>query len=276
MSHNKPQEPTILGGGIILPNEQMGLDVTALDNVVRARGVPLIHMRAIKCPVGLLDPSDMRRTHEDHAGCSNGFLYYPQGRVTATLTSNATQLERLDVGFIDGSTIMATFPRYYDSDPDKRVMVRPFDRFYIDQADILTGTWVVTRRRMDDNNDRLEFPAVQVEILVDSNNVSYFQNIDFDLVKGDIAWRSGKGPDVGTVYSCWFQHVPFWYCERMLHELRLWPEPYFLDTNNIHLERSGSGAILVREYAHRTETPDENAPEKTKDKQGLPPDIDEV
>lgn len=266
--------------GLILPDEPIEIDVDAFDRTIGQRGVPMIHYRAIKCPCGLIDPADVRRTHEDHAGCSNGFIYRPIGRLRATLTSNQTGITDLDIGLFDGSTVVATFARYYDHPegmPEKRVLVRPYDRFFLDQADIHTATWEVTKRRLDGRPDRLEFPALHVENLIDSNLVEYVQNIDFELTAdGDILWRTDKGPAVGTVYTAWFVYRPHWYVQRLVHDVRVFPITEYANPEDVRLERIGSGAILVREYMHRTTPPDAEAPTKTKDNQQLPPDSDLV
>jgi hypothetical protein len=265
----------VLDGGIMLPSEQMGMDLESFDNVVRGKGVPLIHHRAMRCPVGLIDPTDVRRIHEDHSGCSNGFLYKAIGRVTTTLTSNAAEIKRQEFGWFDGSTVMATFPRYYDSDGDKRVLIKPYDRFYLEQQDLLTGTWELTKRRLDGAPDKFEFAIVQVEHLIDSCQKEYFQHIDFDiLASGDLSWRDGKGPNVGSVYTAWYQYRPYYYVERLIHELRLYPTADYLSPEEVRMERLGFGAVLQREYVHRTQTPDDQAPDKQKQQKQLP-DIDE-
>ena len=277
-SHGRQSETPTLMGGIILPNDQVGMDPAAFDNVVRGKGAPLIHYRAIRCPVGLVDPSDVRRTHDDHSGCSNGFIFKAMGRVTTTLTSNATELKKLDMGDLDGSSIVAVFPRFYDGTEEtplqKRVLIRPFDRFFLEQQDLLTGTWDLTSRRLDGAPDRLEFPAVQVEHLVDSAAAWYFAGKDFDLnAIGDIVWRDTKGPTAGTVYSVWYQYRPFYVVERLLHELRLFPTVDYVQTDKIVMERIGFGAVLQREYIHRTQKADAAAPDPQK-QQAAPPDLD--
>jgi len=270
----QPEKPAILDGGVILPSEQMAMDPSALDNVVRGKGAPLIHFRALRCPVGLVDPTDVRRPHPDHSGCSNGFLYVSIGRVTASLSSNATQQEKRDYGWYDGSTIVAVFPRFYDSDPAKRVLVKPYDRFYLEQEDLLTGTWDLTQRRKDGHADRLEFPAVQVEHIIDSQSRRYGPE-DFEIIEaGDIQWKSNRGPALGQCYSIWYQYRPYYIVERLIHELRLFPTHGFVDTNEIKMERLGFGAVLQREFVHRTQTPDDQAPDK-QNRQKLPPEDDE-
>lgn len=277
MSKPDNNTPTLFGG-IILPNDQAVADPAAFDTTIRGKGAPLIHYRAIRCPVGLVDPSDVRRTHDDHSGCSNGFIYKPMGRVTTTLTSNSAEVKKLDLGYIDGSTILAVFPRFYDTDVnntiEKRVLIRPFDRFYLEQQDLLTGTWDLTKRRLDGKPDRLEFPAVNVEHLVDSGNNWYYANKDFDLNSiGDIIWRDTKGPAGGIVYSVWYQYRPFYVVERLVHELRLFPTTDYVQTDKVIMERLGFGAVLQREYVHRTEVQDDLAPDRMK-RQAQTPDLD--
>jgi hypothetical protein len=269
----KPTVPSIFDGGIVLPNEVVGMDLEAFDNVVRGKGVPCIHHRAMKCPVGMIDQDDIRKPHADHIGCSNGMLYTPIGRVTVTMTSNSTELRNLDMGFYDGSSCLATFPRFYDSDPNKRVIIRPYDRIYFEQEeDMFVGTWEVTARRLDGRDDQMEFPIVQVENLVDSSGTKYKQGIDFDLSGGNIKWRDNKGPELGTVYSVWFLHVPFYYVDRLIHEIRLFPTRNFVDPSQLKMTRLGSGAVLQREYVYRTQHPDNQVAVKNQGRQKHSPD----
>jgi hypothetical protein len=272
-SRRPPESPSVLDGGIVLPNEQISIDVDAVDNIIRGKGAPLIHFRAMKCPVGLEDPNDSRRTHDDHSGCSNGFVHIPIGRVTASLTSNPNKMQHQDFGWYDGSTIMATFPRFYDSDPDLQVLIRPYDRLYLEQEDILTGTWEVMARRKDGRPDRFEFPITKIEHLLDSNNKPYTA-ADYRITNGDIIWNDARGPELGQVYSCWYQYRPYWLVERLIHEIRLFPTHDFVSTDQVRMTRMGFGAVLQREYVHRTQPPDLQST-RDRNRQQLPPDIDE-
>ena len=253
-----------------LPDEAVTLDAVAFDNLIHHNGVKLIHHRAIRCPVGLQDESDIHRTHPDHTGCSNGFIYKAIGRVTTVFTSNAMDPRKMDEGFVDGSTVSVTFPRFYDSDESKRVMVRPYDRFYLEEENIVTAIWDLTTRRQDGLADRFEFPAVKVEHLIDSTGTWYYEGTDFDLIDGNLVWRPLKGPAPRTVYSAWYMYRPFYYCDRLVHEIRVTPTPDFINTAEVHLERLSFGAILHREYVYRNQENDEQAPDNHGRKQRAP------
>jgi hypothetical protein len=266
-----------LDGGIMLPKEQMGMDVSAFDTLIQGKAVPLLHHRALKCPIGLNDPQDVHRHHHTGCGCSNGMIYRPIGRIYATLTSNQEDLQKLDIGYVNGASVVATFTRFYDSDHTKRAIIKPIDRFYLEQEDIWTGTWSVIARRRDELPDRLEYPAIQVEHLVDANNQWYHQNIDFDLnAEGDVVWRADKGPQIGSVYSIWYLYRPHFYVAQLIHEIRLFPSRNFEDCSQVSMERIGICAVLVREYIHRTNTPDNTAPIKTQDRQPHIPDMNDL
>lgn len=268
---------------IYLPKDAITMDAPAFDDLVHNYGVRFDHYRAIRCPVGLTDENDDRRVHDDHTGCSNGFIYKCIGRVTAVFTSNATDPKKLEQGFYDGSTVAVTFPRFYDKayNPDgtfsapcaDRVLVRPFDRFYLAEApDITTAIWDVTHRRNDGTPDRAEFPIVKVDHLVDSNAAWWVQGVHFDIGQyGQIIWRAGQGPAAGTVYTVWYQYIPYWYCDRLVHEIRVVPAPDYMDGGKVSMERLAYGAILQREYVFRNQQNDAQSPDNGGRKQ-KPPD----
>lgn len=258
---------------VLMPHEAVALEPAAFDAFIHHNGIRLIHFRALPCPVGLQSKNDIRRTHDDHSGCSNGFIYQAIGRVTCLFLSNATQVRKLDAGFIDGSSVSATLPRFYDNDPGRRVLVRPYDRFFLEEADITTGRPDVMERRQDGRPDRLAFPAVAVHLLVDANGVYYVQGTDFVLDRGDIAWAEGRGPAAGTVYSVWYEYQPYWYCDRLVHEIRVVPKADFVNTKAIKNERLAFAAILNREYVHRDKRPDLLSPDLGGRQQQVP-DLD--
>jgi len=251
-----------------LPDEMTTLDPVAFDNLVRGRGVKLVHHRAIACPVGLQDEGDICRTHADHSGCSAGFIYKPIGRVTAVFTSNASDAKMVPEGYYDGSTAVITLPRYYDEPSDKRVMVRPFDRLFLEEEDLTVCTWDKTHRRNDGLPDRVEFPMLEVEHLVDSNGKWWNQDTHFDLVDGNLVWCAGQGPSPGTVYTAFYFYRPFWLVDRLVHEIRVVPVPDVMDGNIVAMERLAYGAILTRENVRRNQQQDDLAPNKSRQQRG--------
>jgi hypothetical protein len=258
----------------LLPLEAVELDAGAFDHLVRTKGVKFVHHRAIPCPVGLTDEHDLHRTHADHSGCSNGFIYKPIGRVTSVFTSNSTDPRKLEEGYYDGSTVVVTFPRFYDEPADKRVMVRPLDRLYLEEEDLLVAIWDKTHRRNDGMPDRVEFPIKHVEHLVDSNGAWHEEGIDFEVVDGCIVWLAGKGPAPGTVYTAWYTYRPYWYVDRLVHEIRVTPVPDYMDASLVAMERLAYGAVLHREYVYRNQQNDDQSP-SNKGRQQRAPDSPE-
>src|SRR5882724_6685003 len=111
-----PKRP---GSGIRtdLPDyEAVSFDIEAFDQLIVVHGVEMVHFRAMRCPVGMTDMFDHRRPHEDHSGCSNGFLYKEAGLVTTVLMSNGKTQNLIDTGIIDNATVQAIFPVHYDHD----------------------------------------------------------------------------------------------------------------------------------------------------------------
>jgi hypothetical protein len=246
---------------ILMPHEAVAMEPAAFDSFVNNNGVRLIHFRALPCPVGLDDPTDIRRTHDDHSGCSNGFIYQAIGRVTCLFLSNQTQIRKLDAGFVDGSSVSVTFPRFYDFDPQRRVLVRPYDRMFLEEENITVGGTNLMKRRQDGRADRPNYPALAVHLLVDSDGVYYQQGVDFTLDRGDVAWADGHGPAAGKTYSIWYEYQPYWYVDRLVHEIRVVPTRDYVNTKLVRSERLSFAAILNREYVHRDKAPDILSPD---------------
>lgn len=258
---------------VLMPHEAVAMEPAAFDAFINNNGVRLIHFRAMPCPVGLGEPTDIRRTHDDHSGCSAGFIYQAIGRVTCLFLSNQTQIRKLDAGFVDGSSVSVTLPRFYDFDAKRRVLVRPYDRFYLEEENITSAATNLMQRRQDGRSDRPSYPALKVHLLIDSDGVGYFQGVDFALDAGDINWLPGKGPAAGKVYSIYYEYQPYYYCDRLVHEIRVVPSRDFVDGNLVKTERLSFAAILNREYVHRDKRPDLLSPDLG-GRQGQVPDLD--
>lgn len=213
------------------PGEAHSFDSNAFDDAIASQGVPLIHYRAMACPIGISDKDDpLRRIHIDHPGCSNGYLYRKIGTIAALFMGQATDAGYEDIGQIDGSTVQASFPRKY-IDVDKEVYVVKFDRFYFANDTILWPQWEVLEHNPVALRDRLAFPARKVEHLIDNRGAEYKECEDFDVdAEGQIVWRKdGKSPGFdldtstkhGRVYTIWYLYQPYWYCKRLSHDLRV-------------------------------------------------------
>src|SRR6185312_1492987 len=212
------------------PSQSTSFDPDAFDELIRTQGVDMIHMRALPCPVGLIDPDDQRHPRDHHEGCSNGYIYRPGGHVICSFLSNSKEARKVDLGVMDGSSVTVTFPRFYESEnpnaPQKAVRPAPFDRVYLKDESITVETWEKFSCSIT-NVDKLRFPAVHVEELIDAKGVQYACGIDFSVVAGKIQWMPGRSPGQdpaskrGVVCSVRYEYRPFWYVQRMIHEVRV-------------------------------------------------------
>ncbi len=247
-----------------LPSQAVSFDPEAFDELIRDQGVEAVHYRSMRCPVGMTDPDDvMRRPHEHHADCSNGFIYTLAGQVTCSFLSNTADVSFKDYGRTDGSMVQVTFPRYYDDKPGVLVDMCSFDRIYLKDESITVTNWHTFAAHVS-GKDRLQFPAISVLDLMDAHGKRYHAGVDFEVVGGQIVWADGKSPGMdpktgkGVVCSVRYVYRPFWYVERMLHEVRV--AQVEDDYGNRSLQRMNQQAMLRREVWFEKEQRDAEAP----------------
>jgi hypothetical protein len=235
-----------------IPAGAPSFDLGAFDRAIRDHGITYIHYSAVRCPVGLANRYDTRRSHEDHEGCSNGFIYTRVGEVTALFTSNG---KSLTPDHVSDSHVQATLERFYSDNPTKACLIAPFDRLYLQEEAVQVVDWT-TYEHHASGIDRLPFPAVQVELLVDSQGVRYQQGLDFVVQpNGQLRWIGNNRPGVdpesgqGLVCSVRYTYRPYWYVTRMLHEVRV-ARQIDPTTGARILARGQQSAALVREYVN--------------------------
>lgn len=249
---------------IDLPSSQVSFDPDAFNEFLNVQGVRLVHYKAMRCPVGMTDVDDNRRPHDDHEGCSNGFIYFKAGIVTAGIGGNGNEQISHDLGLLENSTFVATFPQHYDGTVEP-IAIAKFDRFYLDESEpeakILVPTWHLQTTH-GSRSDKLYYPAESVEKLVDYRGIEYVEHQDFCLEKGNIKWNGSKWPgyqlDVkrGAIYSVRYHYRPYWYCARMLHEIRVAQVETF---EGRVLKRLPQQCLLAREYTFTNQQRDSEA-----------------
>lgn len=247
------------------PEVALTFDLEAFNEAIRSQGVKLVHYRAMRCPVGMVDLDDNRRPHPHHEGCFNAFIYEKAGCITALMTSNNKKKSLEDVGFVDFSSVQSTFPQTYDNSTDK-LIIAPFDRFYLSEETANVVMWQ-TFKHHESGIDRLKYPVECVQgPIVDSRGERYYQNVDFTVSEGQIKWKSrrpageidvgpgmsnGFGTDHGAVCSIRYTYRPYWYVGAIPHELRF---GQVQDGFERHPVRAPQMAVLHREYvAQNTE-----------------------
>jgi hypothetical protein len=219
--------PNNFGGELILQAMQ------AFNDDIRNSGVAFVHYACLPCPVGRISKNDtLNKPHEDHSGCQNGHIYYKVGIVTALFTGNTKSPRYTEGETIQGSSAQMTTPTHYDDQPDRPVIVSVWDRFQFCEPPFQ----VMHFEQIDHSetgNDRLKFPAVKVEALIDNRGVSYQHGKDYCIDQfGDLNWVKGPGaaspgidPDTGfgRLYSIRYLYNPFYYVSNLGHETRVLP-----------------------------------------------------
>lgn len=237
--------------------EAIHMDMGYTDGVISGQGLLFEHWQAMPCPVGKDDPYDIRKAHADHAGCSNGNLYYFAGNMVCISTGISKDIRAMDVGVVVGSTMQITVPRFYEGNENKEAVPATSDRLYLKDD----NSRVIATQLFEHNIsgiDRVKYPIMKVELLIDSHGTRYYQGEHFDLDGGQIRWRGTAQPGMnpatghGEVCSIRYQYRPYWYIERFLHDLRIL--------------RSGEdsvaapkAALIQREYVYEDERNDPQA-----------------
>lgn len=219
-----------------LPSVDVAFDADAFDEALKSQGVKLVHYRAQRCPVGMTNLDDNQRPHPHHEGCFNGFIYQKAGCITTFLTGNSKKKSLEDIGFVDFSTIQATFPRTYD-DSDEKFVLAPFDRFYLGDDSTVVVQWQLFQHS-ETGNDRLKYPIACVDgPIIDYRGERYVEHEDFEVnPDGTIQWGrrqpsqelgvgpgmgNGFGIDRGAVCSIRYRYKPYWYVGNIPHEIRI-------------------------------------------------------
>lgn len=210
------------------PDESVGFDPEAFDNAIREHGVPLVHMRGMRCPVGLIDMDDIRRPHDHDCSCSNGFIYTYAGTFRGVFQGNSKQDQMMDVGVAAGAVAYIVCHRFYDS-PDgadpQEFMPAPFDRIYLADQSVTVVHWQLFQTHPD-KKDRLSFPPVKIIDVMDAHGKRYYEGKDLIVDKGGIKWigdwpgldpKTGKGVVVAIRYT----YLPHYYVKANSHEVRV-------------------------------------------------------
>lgn len=225
------------------------------DTALQAHGVPFIHWKAMRCPIGLATTNDTRRVDDCPAGCSNGFVYTKAGTVLLTASGNNTKLTQYDPGLLTGSTISVTAPRYYVNSNDL-VQLLQYDRLFLPESTMAVPMWELAVAH-ESGIDRLRFPVVEVVDLMDNQGVRYTKG-DFTISDGKIFWlgkRPGIDPNTGfgRVYSVRYLYQPYWVVSQLLHEVRVATvdDPA---TGEQKVVRMPQSALLQREFINNKDS----------------------
>jgi hypothetical protein len=246
---------------IKIPEEVVDFDQDAFDNLVKRVGVPLIHYKAIRSPVGMVSRDDIRKPNGDSTSTnSNGFIYKRAGVITGLFTNVNNSNRMADLAEMDGSTVEVTLPRFYDDSPETSVRAVRYDRMYLHDPRITVTDWQIFTAH-ETGYDRLTYPVVDVELLVDSFGEEYDSKNDFVIWNGQIKW-TGKRPPANTVCSVRYQYRPYWYVSRLIHEVRVTNKENVLGERETI--RMPIRVTLQREYVFENDTNNPEAPQDSR------------
>lgn len=246
-----------------LPDAAVSFDIPAFDRLIESQGVTFVHWRAMRCPVGLVDQYDIRRPHEDHEGCSNGFVYTCAGKIKAAFTGNSNAPNFSGTGILNGASVSVTMDRFYDGTREP-IYISAFDRLYLDEENIAVVNWQLFEASAT-GRERLNFPVVQVQDLIDTDGTRY-SGADFEVIGGQVCWltqrRPGADPTTGKgrVCSIRYTYRPYWYVKQLIHEVRV-AQAENPATGIREIMRLPQAALLQREYVFEDEEKDSRAPD---------------
>jgi hypothetical protein len=254
----------------IANSEAVNFDPDAFDDMLRSHGLTLVHWRALKCPLGAVDADDERSPHGDHGDCSNGFLYRVVAPITCAVSNNSDNPQVLDIGIVNQVNILITPPRSYDvlaiDGSPLQCLMAPYDRLYLAEESITVINWQKFEV-CGGPTDKLMYPLVMVEELVDSRGKWYQEGEDFTCEAGLLKWVPGHAPGTpraeagtGVICSIRYRYRPYWYVKDLPHEIRVTQleDPI---TGVRHTVRMPQQALLQREYVFENQSNDPNAKE---------------
>ncbi len=267
-------KPPTINHQLQLPVDAIGFDPVGFDNLIRSQGVEVIHYRALRCPVGMVDPDDIRRPHDHHENCSNGMIYVKAGVVTIGFTGNSTDVRFMDAGRLDGGQVTGIIPRFYDDNDAVRVELCEFDRIYLNEPSVTVATKQTFAADIT-GIDKLRYPVVHVSDMIDADGIRYTEGVDFVVRGGKIHWGANQpGQDTklqrGKVCSVRFTYIPFYYVKSLSHDTRVARivDEYTLESRVEVMQQTVS---LQRELWFEKEQQDREAPASPR-QQPLPDD----
>lgn len=234
---------------------QISFDSKAFDDYIKSQGVWVTHYRAIPDPRGMASRGDNRDILNIRPQDSDGFIYKKAGDLQVTFTLNSKQVSQDPLGEMSFSMAYITLPRYYPGTKEE-VLVHPWDKFYLKDIEIRVVNLQFLESRKE-GVERLQYPAVRVELLVDANGIWYESDKDFEITSdGNIKWLGQKRPGwnintgKGTVFAIRYRYTPYFIVSRLIHEIRVSQVTDPL-TYNRNLERMPYQVEVVREIVFR-------------------------
>lgn len=253
---------------------QTSFNLSAQDSFIISHGIQFSHYKALPSPIGLKDRGDYRRSGELDVQSSNGFLYKSGGCFSAVFLNNSDKSSDIDGGLLDAAQARITLPRFYNKGEGfangNRIYLSPGDKIYVKDKTIDMSVANFQEVEYEPNKENfLQFPAICVELLIDSRGLEYYEGRDFTVSKnGNIKWMAkGRNPGVdpdtgkGRVFSVRYRYDAHWYVVSLINEVRI---GNVTEDGVRKEERFPYQAMVVREYVFHNRNRGEETKEKPK------------
>jgi len=215
------------------------MDIFANNNLIAQNGVLCMHYASVPDVINQRVEGDLRDSFDQMDDYQfennvvfkreNGHIYIQKKPVFIILTNNSTDLINTPSGLYGNSGAYATVNRWYQN-TNETVHISQFDKMVpCSSENEIIGTAKQKFRHNNTGVDRLNFPIVDIEFLVDSDGKFYQKNVDFDIIDGVIKWkghnRPGNDPVTGKgkICSARFQYKRYFYIKMVPHDFRSTP-----------------------------------------------------
>lgn len=235
----------------------------ATNNFISGIGMVFNHYVAIPNVIHESNIGDLRRLYDEDANSQfvkngqfdfieNGFLYKFKGQVWGIFTGNNKQFNQIASGLYSASGAFVTFNRYYRS-TNKYASFMEYDKLIpcITGKEFFSTHFEKTTVNSTGIN-RLQFPACEIEHIIDSNGQEYLEGRDFDLMSGYIKWIDGTGanrPGIdwktnkGRVIGIRYRYKPTFYVQALAHDIRMYASFDATGESNYSLSTKENGEI---------------------------------
>jgi hypothetical protein len=221
----QPKIPKISLPGITKIQMQTPLLETTLnpaifEQFIKAQGIRMIHSRPVPCPFvhDLYQPDHQPACNE----CFNGFIYYHPTEFIGAFMGNQIDRKFNMNGTWDLDQVQIIVPVYNQS--GEIMDVQYFDQIILPDAPLVRYYQRVEHSQS--GIDRLQFPAVTVDFLIDNTGKRYRPGVDFVVKNGRIEWVADRPEwdpvlDRGAIYSVNYYTRPVYTVLNLPHHLRM-------------------------------------------------------
>lgn len=192
------------------PKQRVDLRVDDFDRLIEQKGVNVMVYRTSYCPnVKSVDGAE----HEIDCQICNGSSFIDRNPIKVKAFFQNQNIERLisESGTQhDGNSVLVTFPIGIELQYFTLVELCDFTDIYFQRVMRKPGTSI----------DILKYKACRVNMIIDKNNVEYFQDQDFKLdPNGNVQWLVRKPAD-NVIYTIHYETHTQFRATRAMHVSR--------------------------------------------------------